>query len=126
MDHHLHVGDLGLDHLTGSNRLTEGDAVVGALEGNLEHTLSHAEVGHSDVNARDGDREWMAISMPWPSSPSRYSGERTRLVNFRPAWPAPLQPIMWGIGTISKPGASLGTKNAERRSSPDFSGLVLR
>ena len=54
VDHLLHVGDLGLDHLTGSDRLAEGDAVVSALEGNLEHTLGHAKVGHGDVHAGDG------------------------------------------------------------------------
>ena len=54
MDHLLHVGDLGLDHLTGSDRLAEGDAVVSALEGDFEHALSHTKVGHGDVHAGNG------------------------------------------------------------------------
>ena len=56
VNHHLHVSDFGLNHLAGSNRLAESDTVVGALDGNLKHALSHAEVGHGNVNARDGQR----------------------------------------------------------------------
>ena len=51
--------------------------------------------------ARETDREWMAISMPWPSSPSRYFLSSFMSVNFRPVWAAPRAPIMWGIGVTS-------------------------
>ena len=73
---------------------------------------------------RDTDSECMAISMPCPSSPSRCSGDSTTLSNLSPACPAPRQPIMCGMGTSSKPGASVGTKNAERRESLSESGSV--
>ena len=51
VNHHLHVGDLHLDSLTLDDRLAEGHAVSSTLEGDLEHTLSHTEVGACDVNA---------------------------------------------------------------------------
>ena len=40
----------------------------------------------------------MAISMPWPSSPSKYFLSSFMLVNLRPVCAAPRQPIMWGMG----------------------------
>ena len=52
---HLHLSDLALDHLAGSDRLAEGDAVVSAGEGDLEHTLAHTEVRSSDVST--GNRQ---------------------------------------------------------------------
>ena len=78
----------------------------------------------SAMCTREMASECMATSMPWPSSPSRYFGSSTTSVILKPAWPAPRQPIMCGMGTSSNPGVSMGTKKADRRSSPCFSGSV--
>ncbi len=74
--------------------------------------------------SREMASECMATSMPCPSRPSKYFGSSFTLVILKPACPAPRQPIMCGMSTSSKPSASMGTKNALKRSSPSLSGSV--
>ena len=78
----------------------------------------------SAMCTREMASECMATSMPWPSLPSRYFGSSFTSVILKPACPAPRQPIICGMSTSSKPSASMGTKKAERRSSPSLSGSV--
>ena len=73
---------------------------------------------------RDSPSEYMATWRPSPTSPRRYLSGTRASVKRRPACPAPRQPIMWGMSTISYPGVSVGTKNAVRRLSLGASGSV--
>ena len=66
MNHHLHVSNLHLDCLTLNDRLAEGYTISSALEGDLEHTLCHAQVRASDVyagNAQGVDSNFHALTL---------------------------------------------------------------
>ena len=66
MNHHLHVSNLHLDCLALDDRLAEGYTISSALEGDLEHTLCHAQVRASDVyagNAQGVDSNFHALTL---------------------------------------------------------------